>query len=77
MTQSQWMGKLFVFRDDDGEHVSLILPEIPKPSLRTFLVRGPFIPIGLQKTVTLPDTKRWLDELTLHGFTCEPCTIEA
>ena len=77
MTQSQWMGKLFVFRDDDGEHVSLVAPENWKPPFRAFVCRGPFIPIGLQRTITLPDTERWLDDLLLKGFTCEPCTVDA
>ena len=78
MTQRPWRGKLFVFWDDEGEHVSLAPPTtVGKAIIRAFAVRGPFIPIGLQKTITLPDTERWLGELLLQGFTCEPCTLES
>ena len=77
MTQRPWTGKLFVFRDDVGEHVSLVRPSTNgKMLIRAFLVRGPFIPIGQQKTITLPDVERWLADLRLQGFTCEPCTLD-
>lgn len=78
MTQRPWTGKLFVFRDDAGEHVSLAPPTTNgKAPIRAFAVRGPFIPIGLQKTITLSDTERWLSELLTKGFTYEPCTVDA
>ena len=77
MTQRPWRGKLFVFRDEEGEHVSLALPATnAKSQIRAFVVNGPFIPIGLQKTITLPDTAKWLSDLMFQGFTCEPCTLE-
>ena len=78
MARSQWTGKLFVFRDDHGEHVSLTSPtQNASTWVRAYVVRGPFIPIGLQKTITLPDTNQWLGELQLQGFTCEPCTLDS
>ena len=76
MTQRTWTGKLFVFRDDDGEHVSLAFPNGRMIPIRAFAVRGPFIPIGLQKTLTLSDTEKWLGDLLRQGFTWEPCIIE-
>lgn len=78
MTQRPWTGKLFVFRDEEGEHVSLVTPAMNgKALIRAFSVRGPFIPIGLQKTITLSNSEKWLGELLLQGFTCEPCTLES
>ena len=62
----------------EGEHVSLVVPqESDKVPIRAYTVRGPFIPIGLQKTITLPDVGKWLDDLLVQGFTCEPCTLDS
>ena len=78
MTQSRWTGKLYLFRDEEGEHISLATPTSNgKVPIRAYVVRGPFIPIGLQKTITLPDSSKWLGDLLLQGFTCDPCSIEA
>lgn len=77
MTQKLWMGKLFIFRDDSGEHVSLAPPTIHGNAMvRAFAVRGPFIPIGLQKTITLPDTEKWLGEFALEGLHLRTVHIE-
>jgi len=75
---TQWSGKLFVFRDDAGEHISLSPPRHYDAAFtRAYAVIGPFIPIGLQKTITLQNSDQWIGELRRKGFTCEPCTVES
>ena len=75
MAQSRWTGKLYLFRDDEGEHISLAAPT-SNANVRAYVVRGPYIPIGFQKTITLPDASKWLGDLRSQGFTCEPCSTE-
>ena len=77
MAQSRWTGKLYLFRDDEGEHVSLAPPTSKgNVQIRAYVVRGPFIPIGFQKSITLPDASKWLDDLLSQGFSCQPCSSE-
>ena len=76
---AQWNGKLFVFRDDYGwDRVSIACPgNSGTATVRAYAVTGPFIPIGMQKTITTRDADQWLADLLQQGFRCEPCTVES
>jgi hypothetical protein len=76
---TQWTGKLFVFRDDYGwERITIACPSNNgTTTVRAYAVTGPFIPIGMQKTITTRDADQWLADLLQQGFRYEPCTIES
>jgi hypothetical protein len=73
-----WTGKLFVFMDPHGdERVSLALPNgQDDTTLRVFAVSGPYIPIGLQKAISVVDVDAWLTLLKKQGFTVTPGTAD-
>jgi hypothetical protein len=62
-----------------GEQISLALPTgQDKSTLRVFAVSGPYIPIGLQKAISVADVDAWFALLKMQGFTITlPRLIEA
>jgi hypothetical protein len=73
-----WTGKLFVYMDNEGvERVSLALPNgQDNTTPRVFAVNGPYIPIGLQKSIAVVDVDAWLALLKGQDFTITPGTAD-
>ena len=76
---SQWMGKLFVFKDPRGQdQISADLPpkDVDKSQIRAFQVVGPYMPVGWPRPALVSDPAKWMADLEKDGFRFEPCSVE-